>query len=147
VKDYLEAIEAAKTWWKIIAEGGLVEGAGYESGCYVKPCIIEAPNYFDIVQTEKLRQPSLQENMHYWRSHQNGKSATNSKRMFRSSLLSVRFRSRNVNEHGNVRAEIGGKLLGEKKLVVDESDSMLESLYEKTDKHYQLWNSLLLARN
>jgi aldehyde dehydrogenase (NAD+) len=40
---------------KIIVEGGLVEGEGYESGCYVKPCIIEAPNYFEIVQTETLQ--------------------------------------------------------------------------------------------
>jgi len=53
VKDYLDAIEAAKKeGGKIIVEGGLVEGEGYESGCYVRPCIIEAENHLDIVQTE-----------------------------------------------------------------------------------------------
>ncbi len=33
-------------------EGGKLEGKNYESGCYVKPCIIEADNNLDIVQTE-----------------------------------------------------------------------------------------------
>lgn len=53
VKDYLNAIEKAKQeGGKIIVEGGVMEGEGYESGCYVKPCIIEAENHFDIVQEE-----------------------------------------------------------------------------------------------
>jgi len=53
VNDYLNAIEKAKKeGGKIIVEGGVVEGEGYESGCYVKPCIIEAENHFDIVQEE-----------------------------------------------------------------------------------------------
>lgn len=33
-------------------EGGVLEGAGYESGCYVKPCIAEVKNDFPIVQHE-----------------------------------------------------------------------------------------------
>ena len=33
-------------------EGGELEGKNYESGCYVKPCIIEADNDLEIVQTE-----------------------------------------------------------------------------------------------
>jgi aldehyde dehydrogenase (NAD+) len=33
-------------------EGGKLEGEGYESGCYVKPCIIEADNELGIVQQE-----------------------------------------------------------------------------------------------
>jgi aldehyde dehydrogenase (NAD+) len=33
-------------------EGGVLSGEGYESGCYVKPCIIEAKNNFHIVQEE-----------------------------------------------------------------------------------------------
>lgn len=37
---------------KIIVEGGIVVGSGYESGCYVKPCIIEAKNEYHIVQEE-----------------------------------------------------------------------------------------------
>lgn len=37
---------------KIIIEGGVLEGKGYESGCYVKPAIAEAKNSFEIVQHE-----------------------------------------------------------------------------------------------
>ena len=33
-------------------EGGVLSGSGYESGCYVKPVIIEAENHFNIVQHE-----------------------------------------------------------------------------------------------
>ncbi len=36
----------------IVVEGGILEGEGYESGCYVKPAIAEAKNYFEIVQQE-----------------------------------------------------------------------------------------------
>ena len=53
VQDYLNAIEKAKAeGGKVIVEGGVMEGEGYESGCYVKPCIIEAKNEFHIVQEE-----------------------------------------------------------------------------------------------
>jgi aldehyde dehydrogenase (NAD+) len=53
VQDYLNAIEKAKQeGGKILVEGGVMEGEGYESGCYVKPCIIEAENHFNIVQEE-----------------------------------------------------------------------------------------------
>ncbi|MDI1316806.1 aldehyde dehydrogenase family protein [Flavobacterium sp.] len=37
---------------KILVEGGVLSGAGYESGCYVKPAIAEAKNSFEIVQRE-----------------------------------------------------------------------------------------------
>ncbi len=36
----------------LIVPGGVVEGEGYESGCYVKPAIAEAKNTFEIVQEE-----------------------------------------------------------------------------------------------
>ncbi len=36
----------------IIVEGGILEGKGYESGCYVKPAIAEAKPDFEIVQEE-----------------------------------------------------------------------------------------------
>ncbi|GAB4260687.1 MAG: aldehyde dehydrogenase family protein [Vicingaceae bacterium] len=36
----------------LIVEGGVLEGEGYESGCYVKPAIAEAQNHFKIVQHE-----------------------------------------------------------------------------------------------
>ena len=53
VEMYLNAIEKAKKeGGKILVEGGVVSGKGYESGCYVKPVIIEAENHFDIVQEE-----------------------------------------------------------------------------------------------
>ena len=37
---------------KIIVEGGVLSGEGYESGCYVKPAIAEAKPNFNIVQHE-----------------------------------------------------------------------------------------------
>lgn len=37
---------------KIVVEGGVLSGEGYESGCYVKPAIAEAENHFQIVQHE-----------------------------------------------------------------------------------------------
>ena len=53
VEMYLNAIESAKNeGGNVIVEGGKLDGAGYESNCYVKPVIIEAENHFKIVQHE-----------------------------------------------------------------------------------------------
>ena len=53
VKLYLSAIEKAKKeGGKVLVEGGILSGIGYESGCYVKPVVIEANNHFKIVQEE-----------------------------------------------------------------------------------------------
>jgi aldehyde dehydrogenase (NAD+) len=53
VNTYLAAIESAKAeGGKVLVEGGVLSGEGYESGCYVKPAIIEAENSFKIVQHE-----------------------------------------------------------------------------------------------
>ncbi|MBA6151762.1 L-piperidine-6-carboxylate dehydrogenase [Gelidibacter maritimus] len=53
VKTYLAAIEKAKAeGGKVLVEGGVLEGEGFESGCYIKPAIIEAENHFKIVQQE-----------------------------------------------------------------------------------------------
>ncbi len=53
VNMYLSAIEKCKAeGGNFIVEGGVLKGKGYESGCYVKPCIAEAKNHFDIVQHE-----------------------------------------------------------------------------------------------
>ncbi|MEO0065735.1 MAG: hypothetical protein RI983_1061 [Bacteroidota bacterium] len=50
---YLNAIEQCKTQGgKFIVEGGVLSGAGFESGCYVKPCIAEVTNELSIVQHE-----------------------------------------------------------------------------------------------
>ncbi|SIS98524.1 L-piperidine-6-carboxylate dehydrogenase [Belliella pelovolcani] len=53
VKMYLIAIEKVKSeGGKELVRGGVLQGEGYESGCYVKPCIIEAENHFEMVQQE-----------------------------------------------------------------------------------------------
>jgi len=53
VKMYLNSIEACKKeGGKFLVEGGVLEGKGYESGCYVKPCIAEALPHYAIVQHE-----------------------------------------------------------------------------------------------
>jgi aldehyde dehydrogenase (NAD+) len=53
VKLYLQSIEdCKKEGGKFLVEGGVLEGAGFESGCYVKPCIAEALPHYKIVQHE-----------------------------------------------------------------------------------------------
>ena len=53
VKDYLNALKSVKKeGGKVLVEGGVLKGKGYESGCYVKPAIAEAKNDFKIVQHE-----------------------------------------------------------------------------------------------
>lgn len=53
VNTYSAAIEKVKAeGGNVIVEGGVLEGEGYESGCYVKPCIVEADNSYQIVQDE-----------------------------------------------------------------------------------------------
>jgi aldehyde dehydrogenase (NAD+) len=53
VKDFFHAIEEVKKeGGKILYGGTLLEGEGYESGCYVVPCIAEAENHLPIVQEE-----------------------------------------------------------------------------------------------
>jgi aldehyde dehydrogenase (NAD+) len=53
VTDFLNAIETAKKeGGNVITGGEVLSGEGYESGCYVVPCVIEAENHFHIVQEE-----------------------------------------------------------------------------------------------
>ena len=53
VKLYLDALEQVKAeGGNLLVEGGVLNGEGYESGCYVKPAIAEAKNDFKIVQHE-----------------------------------------------------------------------------------------------
>jgi aldehyde dehydrogenase (NAD+) len=53
VKMYVQAIDQCKKeGGNFIVEGGVLSGAGYESGCYVKPCIAEAQPGYSIVQHE-----------------------------------------------------------------------------------------------
>jgi aldehyde dehydrogenase (NAD+) len=53
VKSYLESIYKCKAeGGKFVVEGGVLEGEGFESGCYVKPCIAEVEPSYEIVQHE-----------------------------------------------------------------------------------------------
>ncbi len=53
VKMYQDALtKVVEEGGKIIVEGGVLSGEGYEGGCYVKPAIAEAKPEFKIVQHE-----------------------------------------------------------------------------------------------
>ncbi len=53
VKAYMEAIEKCKQeGGNFIVEGKKLEGPGYESGCYVMPCVAEVEPHYKIVQQE-----------------------------------------------------------------------------------------------
>lgn len=53
VEDFLNAQKKVKEeGGKIIFGGEVLEGKGYESGCYVKPAIAEVENHYQIVQEE-----------------------------------------------------------------------------------------------
>ena len=53
VRMYSEALEKVKQeGGNIIVEGEVLSGKGYESGCYVKPAIVEAEPDFEIVKQE-----------------------------------------------------------------------------------------------
>lgn len=53
VKLFRNAVEKVqKEGGKILFGGQIMEGAGFESGNYVMPCIAEAENHFEIVQEE-----------------------------------------------------------------------------------------------
>jgi aldehyde dehydrogenase (NAD+) len=53
VNMYLKALEDVQAeGGKVLVPGGVLEGPGYESGCYVKPAIVEADNNYKMVQHE-----------------------------------------------------------------------------------------------
>jgi len=53
VDNYKQALErVVSEGGTLLVEGGVLEGDGYESGCYVKPAIAEADNSYEIVQHE-----------------------------------------------------------------------------------------------
>jgi aldehyde dehydrogenase (NAD+) len=53
VASYLKAIDQAiADGAKVLVEGGVLSGAEYTSGCYVKPVILEAENHHPMVQHE-----------------------------------------------------------------------------------------------
>ncbi|WP_316830590.1 aldehyde dehydrogenase family protein [Pedobacter aquatilis] len=53
VGNYLSSIEKCKAeGGNFVVEGGVLQGENYSSGCYVKPCIAEVKNEYEIVQHE-----------------------------------------------------------------------------------------------
>jgi aldehyde dehydrogenase (NAD+) len=126
VKTYLQALkEIKKQGGKLVVEGAVLEGKGYESGCYVKPAIAEVENHYDIVQQETfapilylIRYSSLDEAIGY----QNGVKQGLSSAIMTSNMQEMeRFLSHEGSDCGiaNVNigtsgAEIGGAFGGEK---------------------------------
>lgn len=126
VNDYLNTIEQAKAQGgKMIVEGGVQKVEGYEGGSYVKPCIIEAQNSFDIVQQETfapilyvMKYSTIEEAI----AMQNGVPQGLSSSIFTNSMREMElFLSVNGSDCGiaNVNigtsgAEIGGAFGGEK---------------------------------
>ena len=126
VNNYLNAIKAVKAeGGKEVVAGGVLSGKGYESGCYVKPCVYEASNDMQIVQHETfapilyiMKYSSLQEAI----AMQNGvPQGLSSSIMTLNMRESEQFLSHagsdcgiaNVNI-GTSGAEIGGAFGGEK---------------------------------
>ena len=126
VNEYLAAIEKAKQeGGNVLVEGGVLNGEGYESGCYVKPCIIEAKNSFEIVQHETfapvlyvMKYKTVAEAI----AMQNGVPQGLSSSMFTTDMREMElFLSANGSDCGiaNINigtsgAEIGGAFGGEK---------------------------------
>lgn len=53
VKDFSNALEhVQKEGGKLLIGGQVLSGAGYESGCYVSPALVEAENHYHMVQEE-----------------------------------------------------------------------------------------------
>jgi aldehyde dehydrogenase (NAD+) len=126
VQAYLNAIEhVKKEGGKLLTDSGVLQGPGYESGCYVKPAIAEVQNHYHIVQEETfapilymMRYETVEEAIAY----QNGvKQGLSSAIMTDSVREAELFLSVNGSDCGiaNVNigtsgAEIGGAFGGEK---------------------------------
>ncbi|WP_140936865.1 L-piperidine-6-carboxylate dehydrogenase [Sphingobacterium lumbrici] len=127
VQIYLNALaKIEEQGGKILVEGGVLEGAGYESGCYVTPVIAEVENHLDIVQEETFA-PILylikySGDVHHAIDLQNNVSQGLSSAIMTTNLREAEvFLSQNGSDCGiaNVNigtsgAEIGGAFGGEK---------------------------------
>ena len=126
VENYLKAIERAKQEGaKVLIEGGVLEGDGFESGCYVRPCIIEANNEMQIVQEETfapilylLKYKTLEDAIHQQNKVPQGLSSSIFTLNMREMELFLSHAGSdcgiaNVNI-GTSGAEIGGAFGGEK---------------------------------
>jgi aldehyde dehydrogenase (NAD+) len=126
VNAYLNAIKNVQAeGGKVLVGNEVLQGDGYESGCYVKPTICEAQNHYHSVQTETfapilylLKYTQLEEAI----AMQNGVKQGLSSSIFTNNLLEAeQFLSAwgsdcgiaNVNI-GTSGAEIGGAFGGEK---------------------------------
>jgi aldehyde dehydrogenase (NAD+) len=126
VDGYLNALKAVKKQGgKMLVEGGVLTGKGYESGCYVRPAIAEVKNDFPIVQQETfapilylIKYKNIDEAIRY----QNGVKQGLSSAMMTTNMMEMeKFLSAagsdcgiaNVNI-GTSGAEIGGAFGGEK---------------------------------
>ena len=117
--------EAKKSGGRVLVEGGVLTGEGYESGCYVKPCVIEVDEQYDIVKHETfapilylMKYTELDEAIHMQNDVPQGLSSAIMTTNLRDSEL---FLSANGSDCGiaNVNigtsgAEIGGAFGGEK---------------------------------
>jgi aldehyde dehydrogenase (NAD+) len=126
VKMYLSAIEECKRQGgKFIVEGGELTGDGYESGCYVKPCVAEVQPGMKIVEQETfapilylLKYKTLEEGIAVQNSVPQGLSSSIMTLNLREAELFLSAAGSdcgiaNVNI-GTSGAEIGGAFGGEK---------------------------------
>lgn len=126
VETYLAAIEKVKEeGGKILVGGEVLSGEGYESGCFVTPCIAEVENHYEIVQDETfapllymIRYTDLEEAIRLHNDVPQGLSSA----IFSTHILETeKFLSHEGSDCGiaNVNigtsgAEIGGAFGGEK---------------------------------
>lgn len=126
VKLYQKALQQAKNeGGKILVKGGVLQGKGYESGCYVRPAIVEVSNNFEIVQHETfapilylIRYKALDEAIGYQNGVRQGLSSSIMTTSLRDMEKFLSFEGSdcgiaNVNI-GTSGAEIGGAFGGEK---------------------------------
>ena len=126
VKGYTQALKKIKDQGgTFVVKGGVVQGQGYESGCYVKPAIAEVENSFEIVQQETfapilylIKYKSLDEAIEMQKGVKQGLSSaimTNNvqemERFLSSSGSDCGIANVNIGTSG---AEIGGAFGGEK---------------------------------
>lgn len=126
VKSFVNAIESVKKeGGNVIYGGEVLTGEGYESGCYVRPCIAEAKNSFHIVQEETfapilyiMKYSTIEEAM---QMHNDVPQGLSSAIFSRNILETEKFLSHEGSDCGiaNVNigtsgAEIGGAFGGEK---------------------------------
>lgn len=126
VSDFTNAIVQAKTQGgQVLCGGDVMSGAGFESGCYVSPCIIEVSGNLEIVKTETfapilyiMKYKTIEEAIHLQNEVPQGLSSSIFTDNLQEAELFLSTRGSdcgiaNVNI-GTSGAEIGGAFGGEK---------------------------------